>query len=452
MRKLILLFSLFALAAAASAEEAGRVVFVAGKAQVATRPAALEAAVQEGDELSTGADGYIYMKTVDNGFLILRPNSRARVVAYHVDKADPSQTRVKLELLSGVARSISGTAVKQARQNFRFNTPVAAIGVRGTDFIVYTNEQSSWVSVVSGGVVVSGFAGACGPEGGGPCEGAASRELFAGRPDVMLQVQRGQNVPELLQGGAVAPELNVAPRADEPVGKVAPTPLTKNTMGDVSLDVAKSTAPVLINPLPGKPPTDPVTPPPVVVVDPVPDPVTPPPVPPVEVPKAPPEILWGRWQAVAGAPVTQDVNAKINSDASKNTVLYGSYLIGRPNSSSFVLPTEGKAGFTLAASEATLQRGTEKPVMASVKDAKLDVDFGARTFATSLTVYNDMGQVNVAGSGGVSKTGHLDSSLLSQGGVIHGLLGGANANEAVYSFTGATPGGLAAAGITRWTR
>ncbi|TFW30243.1 hypothetical protein E4L96_00335 [Massilia arenosa] len=453
MRKLILLFSLFALAAAASAEEAGRVVFVAGKAQVATRPAALEAAVQEGDELSTGADGYIYMKTVDNGFLILRPNSRAKVVAYHVDKADPSQTRVKLELLSGVARSISGTAVKQARQNFRFNTPVAAIGVRGTDFIVYTNEQSSWVSVVSGGVVVSGFAGACGPEGGGPCEGAASRELFAGRPDVMLQVQRGQNVPQLLQGAAVAPELNVPARPDEPVGKVAPTPLTKGTMGDVSLDVAKSTGQVLNQQLPPKPPTDPITPPPVVVVEPEPDPITPPPPPPVEVPKGPPEIIWGRWKSFAGLATTPEEIAKIKAEAGQNTVLYGAYLIGRPNSSSFVLPTEGKASFTLTESEAFLQRDTQLAQAASVKDAKLSVDFGARSFDTSLTVYNDMGQVNVSATGEIARNGVFGSSLLSQGGKVHGLLGGSSANEAVYSFSSAsTPGGLVASGITRWTR
>src|SRR6476619_1062312 len=73
--------------AAALAAEAGRVVFVVGKAEVGARAAVVDAAVQEGDQLSTGADGYIYMKTVDQGFLILRPNSRARIAAYHVDAA-----------------------------------------------------------------------------------------------------------------------------------------------------------------------------------------------------------------------------------------------------------------------------------------------------------------------------------------------------------------------------
>lgn len=192
--------------ASAAAGEAGKIVFVTGQAQLAARAAQLDAAVQEGDELATGTDGYIYVKTADNGFLILRPNSKARVIAYHADSAKPANTRVKFELLSGVARSISGTAVKQARQNFRFNTPVAAIGVRGTDFIVFTDQQTSRVAVVSGGVVVSGFAGSCGPEGGGPCEGNLSRELFAGQADALLQVQRGQKAPQLLRGQSVSPE------------------------------------------------------------------------------------------------------------------------------------------------------------------------------------------------------------------------------------------------------
>src|SRR5476649_35375 len=147
--------------ASASAEEAGRIVFVTGQAQLASHTAALDAAVLEGDQLETGADGYIYVKTVDNGFLILRPNSKARIATYHVDLQHPAETHVKLELLSGVARSISGQAVKRARQNFRFNTPVAAIGVRGTDFIVYTDQTTSRVLVVSGGVVMSAFNGSC---------------------------------------------------------------------------------------------------------------------------------------------------------------------------------------------------------------------------------------------------------------------------------------------------
>ena len=204
------LFKLFAvlfcgIASLAYADEAGRIVFVAGKAEIGGQPVALNAAVSEGAELSTGADGYMYLKTVDNGFFILRPNSRARIVNYHVDQKDPSNTHIKLELLNGVARSISGDAVKQARQNFRFNTPVAAIGVRGTDFTVYTTQETSRVAVISGGVIVSGFGGACAPQGSGPCEGGTSVELFARQRDQLVQISKGQTKPQLLQNNGASP-------------------------------------------------------------------------------------------------------------------------------------------------------------------------------------------------------------------------------------------------------
>ena len=167
MRRLIILASMTLMASAVQAAEAGKVIFVAGAAQVVERKALEGDAVQEGELLQTGADGFLYVKTADNGLFILRPNTKARIVAYQIDNANPENTRVKLELLSGVARSKSGDAVKRARQNFRFNTPVAAIGVRGTDFTVFTDDKTSRVSVLSGGIVMSGFGDACRPDGGG---------------------------------------------------------------------------------------------------------------------------------------------------------------------------------------------------------------------------------------------------------------------------------------------
>ncbi|GGE90166.1 FecR family protein [Massilia psychrophila] len=439
LRAAIVAVGLVLCCASALAAQAGRVVFIAGEAYIGARPAALEMAVQEGDALNTGADGYIYMKTVDDGFLILRPNSRARVITYHVDTANPANTRVKLELLSGVARSISGNAVKQARQHFRFNTPVAAIGVRGTDFIVHTNAHTSWVSVVSGGVVVSGFAGACGADGGGPCEGGASRELFAGRADAMLQVQRGQQVPQLLQNATIAPELNAPPRSDEPGGKPALGAKGGSAaLDDVSLVPAKSTAPLLAGPV--KLPDPVMVAPPVVIVQP--EPV-----------KPAPEILWGRWQAVAGQPADLVMIDKITADASKVQLLVGSYVLARPNNSSFVLPSEGKVSFALTGGEATLARIGGEPMVARIENAHLDIDFVDRTFNTGLSVVNALGKVDMAAHGDVTLRGTLENSPLnSPGFIVRGVLGGAKATEAAYTFKSTGAPQLGAAGITLWAR
>ncbi len=458
LRPIIFICAMLVGAAHVMAAEAGRVVFVTGKAHVSAKVAVLDAAVQEGDELSTGADGYIYMKTVDDGFLILRPNSKAKVVNYKIDNANPTNTRIKFELLSGVARSISGQSVKQARQNFRFNTPVAAIGVRGTDFIVHTNQQTSLVSVVSGGVVVSAFAGNCGPEGSGPCEGASSRELFADRANMSLQIQRGQNVPVLINNPIISPEMNAPARSDEPVGKVSaaavPAPNATATINNINLDPAKSAAAPVTTPgtgstpggTPGGTPGVPSTPtPPPVVVVPAPDPT--PAVP--EVPSKP-EVLWGRWRAVAGVAQDAAVSAKLHDGSHELNAIVGAYEVARVKNSSFVLPSEGKIAFTMRDYEATLSKAGGPELAAQIHDAKLEVDFVTRSFNTSLTVLNDLGKVNFAVKGDVTLQGGLENSLITAN-RLSGFLGGAKVDEAVYIFKG-SQSDLTASGAVRWGR
>ena len=155
MQKLLITATLACAAQFAHAADAGKIIFVAGAAKAGDRPAVEGSQVQEGQMLSTGADGYIYVKTADNGLFILRPQTEARIVTYRIDQRNPANTRVKFELIKGTARSKSGEAVKHARQNFRFNTPVAAIGVRGTDFTVVTAllHKCGPVSVVRQGLV-----------------------------------------------------------------------------------------------------------------------------------------------------------------------------------------------------------------------------------------------------------------------------------------------------------
>jgi len=424
-------------ASAALAGEAGRVVFVAGQVQLAGRPAALDLAVQEGDEIATGADGYIYMKTVDNGFLILRPNSKARIVAYHVDQQNPANTRVKLELLGGVARSISGQAVKQARQNFRFNTPVAAIGVRGTDFIVYTDAQTSRVAVMSGGVIVSSFSGACGPEGGGPCEGSASRELFAGQAGALLQVRRGQNTPQLLRSTALAPDQSAPPRADEPVGKASGG--TALPGAEINLDAQKDGS--FFKPLvPVQPPAPNPVPNP--IPNPTPDPIV----------KSPPEVLWGRFQVIAGvaAPDPQFLD-KLDGGTYAPAMIVGGYAITRLRDATFVLPHEGQAAFTLTASDVLLQKAGQAAVAAGVENPHLDINFVNRTFSTGLTAVTPDQRVRIGAKGDVTLTGNLISNGLSDS-LVRGYLGGAGAGEAGYVFKNTSTPGVTVTGATTWSR
>jgi hypothetical protein len=438
LRKLALAVGLlWSIADIAQAAEAGRVVFVTGQAQVGRHAAAQDAAVGEGDELSTGADGYIYMKTIDNGFLILRPNSTARVVAYSIDRNDPSKTQVKLELLQGVARAISGQGVKQARQNFRFNTPVAAIGVRGTDFTVYTDQQTTRVTVLSGGVVMSGFGANCSAAGTGPCEGRDARELFAGQGGLLLQVQRGNNVPQLLANPALSPDQSEKPRGDEPAVK---QPAPASPLATVNLDPQRAEQSINnVRPVVGgttTPPTPPVVTPPPVIVEP-PQPTVP----------AVQEIFWGRWQSIAGLPAKP---GRIDDADVEVATYYSPYAITRLKNSALVLPKEGTAAFKFMSGEAIMTNAMGDRA-ANIESGQLSMDFSQRTFATSLVVKAGTDRADVIGSGVITDRGMLYDDARSDT-VIRGYVGGPKAEQAGYIFKNSVNPGITVSGATLWGR
>jgi len=415
----------------AAAAEAGKIIFVAGSAQLAEQSAQQGAAVQEGALLSTGADGYIYVKTVDNGLFILRPNTKARIAAYHVDRANPSNTRVKLELLGGVVRSQSGEAVKQARQNFRFNTPVAAIGVRGTDFTVFADRDTSRVAVVSGAITMSGFGGSCSPDGSGPCEGAAARELSATQKGQLLQVSRGQAAPQLLQSGALAPDVLVPPRADEPVakaGSVEPS-LEPLKVGSLAVQVQLNNNPGVSGPSTEKPPV--VTPPPVVETG---------------VPYK--EISWGRWQAYADKPA----NSAVGKAGTDRIALNEVYALFRSNAGAdYAVPEKGSIGFSLASGEASVRDTlTQARSSASIENAQLAVDFGKASFTTSFDAIHESERYKMASTGILAKDGVFSSTNRFTSDNNMTVTGALNADSAAYLFQGLLNDRKVISGATTW--
>ena len=426
----------------AYAGEAGRIVFVTGEVYADSRRAALNDAVQEGQELSTGKDGYVYLKTADDGLLILRPASRARIVAYHVDRQVPSNTHVKLELLSGVARSVSGTAVKQARQNFRFNTPVAAIGVRGTDFTVFTDQESSSVTVLSGAIVVSGFGGACLPTGGGPCEHTASRELAAGQGGQMLKVKRGETAPQLLSTGSSAPDAVSPPRSDEPSGKSG----GGQALSEPSLDAQKAALVMqqVRNNVSTKNDQPTVTVPPTEIIT----------NPPVVTPAAPAsQLVWGRWAAVADQAPTIDAAPLLAAGGQR--VAYNSYYtIIRTKGADLDMPQQGSIGFVLRDSEAfVMNSATQSASAATLQNGQLLVNFDKRTFSTGFDLLNGGQTFKLQANGFVGANGDLSGNMLFVQGTnmaVNGALG-ANSNAA-YIFSSRLDDKRTANGVTYWTK
>jgi hypothetical protein len=445
MWRFIILGAIACMAHLAQAAEAGKVIFVAGKASVAEQPAVDGAPVGEGQMLSTGADGFLYVKTIDSGLFILRPNTRARIVTYHVDDKNPANTQVKLELLSGVARSKSGNAVKQARQNFRFNTPVAAIGVRGTDFTVFTDNDTSRVAVISGAIVMSGFAGSCSPDGAGPCEGSASRELRAAQRGQLLQLQRGQATPQLLQSSPLSPDQVSPPRADEPLAHAASTGGGANSAtGQPNLDVQKT---VSLNDVINKAPPPPVLPPP----------VTPPP---VEGPLQLPDrgIVWGRWQVVAGKPPS--IILSMAQEQNDILAVNGNFALLRARGTdNYIAPNNGNIGFQLRNSEAFVYTDYTSDYRvatpATLTNGTLTVDFGKKTFETGFDLSSNVANTRLQAGGTVGSDGQLhgDATNGRSGYVnVQGLLSSQKGGSAAYIFDGRLDDKRTVNGVTYWER
>ncbi|WP_338845952.1 FecR family protein [Massilia sp. W12] len=425
------------LAVNAYAGEAGRIVYVSGQAKLAQHTLSQGDPVHEGDEIATGADGFVYVKTVDNGFLILRPSSRARIVAYHIDQNNPKNTRIKLELLSGVARSISGEAVKLARQNFRFNTPVAAIGVRGTDFTVFTDAETSRVAVISGGIVVSGFGSGCGPEGHGPCEGGNSRELFANQVGQMLQIKRGQSAPQSLPNAA-APEFSaVLPRQDEGNKPTAPGGADLSLDPQKSLNLQKAGPPQPVD----KPGSGASVSPPLVDIVPKPDMelAVMNPQPPATQPIHYKDVVWGRWQPVLDKPAEQNyVNLQKNRQVVASNPYY--VLALAREGVDWSLPQQGKFGMTLQDSEALVKTpATGSVVLAKVENGVLNLDFGKRTFFTSFVLQHGEKSYSLQSEGYLTKDARIYSerqSFISTNTMqVEGIVG-AGGDKAWYLFQG----------------
>lgn len=102
--------------------------------------------VYSGDSLSTGGDAWLDMDFDDGGRILLRPSSQFQIEQFnyqpaaHPDNAPPTAAveheSAFFRLLKGGLRAISGLIGHAYRASYRMDTPVATIGIRGTEYDV----------------------------------------------------------------------------------------------------------------------------------------------------------------------------------------------------------------------------------------------------------------------------------------------------------------------------
>lgn len=152
-------------------------------------PLKLGDALRERDRIITGTDALAMIVFSDQGRLALRPDTEVWIKSYRVDPSG-AETRLDLELLRGTVRQISGRAAQLQPDRYRLNTPIAAIGVRGTDFLARINGTQVSTYVHEGAIVIQPPAADC------PAIGACPIWAFssAGDAGALLQVQAGGQV------------------------------------------------------------------------------------------------------------------------------------------------------------------------------------------------------------------------------------------------------------------
>lgn len=220
----ILFLNLLSFSGFVSAQDnlAGSVVLITGGQASVERGGQLDRLqknnpVYEGDVILTGATTFVHVKMSDDAFLAIRPNSALKVDCYKTQLGE--QSCLRFELLRGEVRTVSGHAAKANRDRFRLNTPVAAIGVKGTDFITkVTSQGTTLVRVVQGQIVASPLGDGCPRVSLGSCVTVFSTGLSES-DSFMLEVLPGQlpgkvELSALQLGKAVEQEVSAGGESD----------------------------------------------------------------------------------------------------------------------------------------------------------------------------------------------------------------------------------------------
>src|SRR5215467_6355557 len=158
-----LLFSGFAGGQIGAQEAIGTVSRIEGEASGlrggGTRPLGLNASVILNETVSTGAAARLEVTFKDNTRLTLGENAKLTLDRYVFNPAARRGT-IRFRLV-GAFRFISGQVSKLARSDVSVTTPVATIGIRGTEFWGGpVDDQSLGVFLIEGAVRVSNAAGA----------------------------------------------------------------------------------------------------------------------------------------------------------------------------------------------------------------------------------------------------------------------------------------------------
>jgi hypothetical protein len=108
------------------------------------------------DALITDATSQAEIGFTDQTLMTLKENTRFNIDKYQYDAKSKSTGQSVMSLVEGGFRTITGAVAKNTPDNYAINTPVATIGVRGTEFQVFYDHNKLYVGYYSGTPCVTG--------------------------------------------------------------------------------------------------------------------------------------------------------------------------------------------------------------------------------------------------------------------------------------------------------
>jgi hypothetical protein len=408
--------ALMCLASVAMASQVvGEVTLTIGKSKIERSTQEAEpqkgGSVQEGDVIRTSDNGHVHIRFIDGARVSVRPNSVFRIHEFKYSPSDPAASVVRLSLDAGEARSISGAAAQAAKERFRLNTPLVAIGVKGTDFVTQVGKDVIRVTVNQGAIVMAPFDSACKAEALGVCTTSRAKELTAEMLGQALVYRLGSTDPSLQNIGK--PGQSDASRVlllDRQTREGTDRPLASETEAKNPLNAVAAT-----------------------------------------------KLIWGRW---ARDPIPSDNITVPFLEALKGnevTVGDGYYFLFREPSNINLLPSlTTKVDFGLKSSSAYYRNAANEMLPATVQSGTLGVDFGNKTFNTNLNLSAQGAGVQSFSQSGTlnAGTGIFLSNSTAVGNPIAGSVAGAmtlDARQAGFLFR-APIGTGTFTGATLWGR
>lgn len=146
-------------------EAVGQIVQARGKtfaisAKNVNRDLTVGSEIFVGDRLFTGKDGFMRLSMIDEAKIDMRCNSEVLIEDYRLLRAG---NRSVIHLIKGSLRKVTGSIGKMTEDIYEMRTPMATVGVRGTDYalrVLQSHGCDGSVDVNSDGLFVKVNSGA----------------------------------------------------------------------------------------------------------------------------------------------------------------------------------------------------------------------------------------------------------------------------------------------------